>query len=43
MQILKKKNSKLPFSILGEKDFLFVVYDDDSYLQGDNYKDGFSI
>ena len=42
LQILKKNKSKIPFSILGEKDFLSVVYDDESYLQRDDYKDCFS-
>ena len=31
------KISKIPFSIFKEKGFLFVVYVDDSYLQGDDY------
>ena len=41
MQIITKI-SKIPFSILREKGFLAVVYDDDSYLQGDNCEDCFS-
>ena len=37
------KISKMPFSILTEKGFLSVFYVDDSYLQGDDYEDCFSI
>ena len=33
---------KIPFSNLTLKGFLFVVDVDDSYLQGDDYKDCFS-
>ena len=36
------KISKIPFCILTEKGFLSVVYDNDSYLQGDDYEDCFS-
>ena len=34
--------SKISFSILREKGFLFVVYVDDSYFQGKNYERCFS-
>ena len=36
------KISKIPFPIAREKNFLSVVYVDDSYLQGDDYEDCFS-
>ena len=36
------KISKIRFSIVREKGFLSVVYVDDSYLQGDDYKYCFS-
>ena len=36
------KISKIPFSTLREKGFLFVVYVDNSYFQGDDYEDCFS-
>ena len=37
-----QNNSQTSFPILREKGFLSVVYVDDSYLQGDDYKDCFS-
>ena len=36
------KISKIPFPIAREKNFLSVVYVDDSYLQGYDYEDCFS-
>ena len=32
------KNSKTPFSVLGEKGFLSEVYVDEFYLQGNDYE-----